>query len=338
MRTRSVSVLILGLLLVISGVFFGTDHAVYSSEETPADNTFCVVCHLDLKKELIAAKHLEQDITCMQCHGSSTEHMQDEMLMTKPDILFGRTEVEPMCCECHETHQNPDAVEAFRKEWLGKHRENGRAITQNAVCTDCHGTHNIVTEMGTLAKATVEPKWTSLFNGEDLSGWKPTGGATWTVERGCLVGRQGPNYAPGDLFTEEEFGDFELIVTFKMQWPGNSGVWFRYRAPDKAYQADILEYTDPVCYTGSLYCPGKMFIAMNEDPSILNRDLWNTLKVRAQGDHLVITLNDVVTADVHEDSFDRGRIGFQVHPGDEFKDMKITLRELLIRPLPPAGE
>ena len=175
--------------------------------------------------------------------------------------------------------------------------------------------------------------WKSLFNGKDLTGWEATGRAAWAVEDGCLVGRQGPRGAPGDLFTEEEFGDFELTVTYKMHWPGNSGVWFRYQAPDKSYQADILEYTNPVCYSGSLYCPGKMFIAMNEDPDIVDREGWNTIKIRAQGDNLVITLNDVVTADVREDSFARGKIGFQIHAGDDFKDMAITVREIRIRSL-----
>ena len=180
--------------------------------------------------------------------------------------------------------------------------------------------------------------WRPLFNGKDLTGWKATGKATWSVEDGCLVGAQGPGRAPGDLFTKEKFGDFELKVTFKMHWPGNSGVWFRYETADRAYQADILEYKDPVCYAGSLYCTGKMFISMNEDPDIVNRESWNTMKIRAQGDHLVITLNDVVTADVHEGSFSRGRIGFQIHAGDQFKDMKIIVREIAIQPLPPEGK
>jgi 3-keto-disaccharide hydrolase len=172
-----------------------------------------------------------------------------------------------------------------------------------------------------------------LFNGKDLSGWEATGNAAWSVEDGCLVGRQGPNGAAGDLFTEQEYDDFEVTVTFKMNWPGNSGVWFRYLAPDKSYQADILEYENPECYAGTLYCPGKMFLSMNEDPAIVNRDGWNTIKIRAQGDHLVITLNDVVTGDVHEDSFSRGKIGFQIHAGDQFKDMQITVREAVIEPL-----
>lgn len=178
-----------------------------------------------------------------------------------------------------------------------------------------------------------ESDWTPLFNGKDLTGWKPEGGAVWTVEDKCLVGKQGPKFAPGDLFTEKEFGDFELVVTYKIQWPANSGVWFRYQAPDKSYQADILEYKDPEAYSGTIYCPGKMFLAINKDPKLVKRDDWNTIKIRAQGNHLVVTLNDVVTGDVREGSYAKGKIGFQIHPGEEFKDMKITVREMRIRTL-----
>jgi hypothetical protein len=199
-------------------------------------------------------------------------------------------------------------------------------VVSVAVSCACCGTRDVAKKPG-------DSEWIALFNGRDLSGWTEEGRAAWTVEDGCLVGTQGRNGAPGDLFTDGEYDDFELIVTYKMRWPANSGVWFRYQAPDKAYQADILEYENPECYSGTLYCPGKMFLAMNEDPDIVNREGWNTLKIRAEGDHLVITLNEVVVGDVREDSFARGRIGFQVHAGDNFKNMMITVREVLIRPL-----
>jgi hypothetical protein len=179
--------------------------------------------------------------------------------------------------------------------------------------------------------AAKKEEWKSLFNGKDLTGWKAERGAVWTVEDGCIVGKQGPKGADGDLFTTEDYADFELIVTYKIQWPANSGVWFRYQTPEKSYQADILEFKNPVAYSGTIYCPGKMFLSKNEDPKLVNREGWNTMKILAQGDHLAITLNDKVTGDVHEGSFPTGKIGFQVHPGEEFKDMKITVKEIKIR-------
>jgi hypothetical protein len=36
---------------------------------------------------------------------------------------------------------------------------------------------------------------------------------------------------------------------------------------------------------------------------------------------------------VHDDNTGSGKIGFQVHPGEEFGPMKIVVRELLLKPL-----
>jgi hypothetical protein len=177
------------------------------------------------------------------------------------------------------------------------------------------------------------PAWKPLFDGKTLTGWKPDGKAVWTVENGCIVGVQGPGNAPGDLFTEEEYGDFELRVTYKIQWPANSGVWFRYQTPDKSYQADILEFKDPEAYSGTLYCPGKMFLFINKAKDLEKHNDWNTMLIRAEGDSLGITLNGVTTGQVKDASFDTGRIGFQVHPGEEFKNMKVTVREVMIKDL-----
>ena len=172
-----------------------------------------------------------------------------------------------------------------------------------------------------------------VFNGRDLAGWETGGNAKWVVENGLLIGTQGENNAPGDLFTKDTYRDFILSVTYRIEWPCNSGVWFRYQGPEKAYQADILEYKNPECYSGTLYCPGKMFLAMNTDKTLVDREGWNTIKVRAEGDHIQIWLNDKQVADVHDNTSDSGKIGFQVHPGAEFGPMKITVREVLLKPL-----
>ena len=172
-----------------------------------------------------------------------------------------------------------------------------------------------------------------LFNGKDLTGWETSGQAKWVVEDGLLIGTQGANNAPGDLFTSESYDNFLLTVTWRAEWPCNSGVWFRYQSPQKAYQADILEYKEPVAFSGTLYCPGKMFLAINEDKTLVDRDGWNTLKVRAEGDRLQIWLNGRQVADVSDQTSASGKIGFQVHPGDEFGPMKIVVRQVLLEKL-----
>ncbi|HUU09113.1 MAG TPA: DUF1080 domain-containing protein [Phycisphaerae bacterium] len=174
--------------------------------------------------------------------------------------------------------------------------------------------------------------WTPLFNGKDFEGWKkPSGKAIWKVEDGCLVGTQTDGNG-GDLFTEKEWGNFELRFTYKVAWPANTGIWFRGQ-----YQYDILKYTNPVGFSGTLYMPGypKTFITQNLDEKLENRDDWNEGQVYANGDHLILWLNGHKVGDCHNKTHAKGPVGIQVHGGDGFKGMKITLKRIEIRPLKP---
>jgi len=97
---------LIAAIIVIAG--FAGVLAICSAEESqtekPNENSKCYVCHLDMKTEELTTDHLDMDVTCDECHGPSTEHMHDEMLMTEPDLKFGRSEVEKMCSNptCHK--------------------------------------------------------------------------------------------------------------------------------------------------------------------------------------------------------------------------------------------
>ena len=120
-----------------------TSISLTGSQDLPNNNGLCLVCHLDFDDDPITADHLHRGITCAHCHGKSTAHMHDETMMTSPDILHGRSEVEAMCMSCHQPHKDPGTVEIFYRKWLGRKRENGRSITADSTCTDCHGLHTI---------------------------------------------------------------------------------------------------------------------------------------------------------------------------------------------------
>ena len=174
--------------------------------------------------------------------------------------------------------------------------------------------------------------WIALFNGKDLQGWRAVGGAKWTVENGILIGQQ-DNGKPGDLYTERTFRDFELRCTFKMVWPGNSGIWFRSK-PEQGqlgYQMDILDKKEYGCTVGSVWSRG--FLAKNTDESIVNLDGWNDVTITCRGNHIVVVLNGHKVADITNDRYAEGRIGLQVHAGDKYKNMKIMVKEMKIRPL-----
>ncbi|MFN0120972.1 MAG: DUF1080 domain-containing protein [Blastocatellia bacterium] len=75
------------------------------------------------------------------------------------------------------------------------------------------------------------PRWgrpLEIFNGKDLSGWKPRNpsrGNCWVVENGALT-----NHTPCvDLISEQKFTDFKLHAEFNIVPRSNSGVYLRGR-------------------------------------------------------------------------------------------------------------
>lgn len=90
--------------------------------------------------------------------------------------------------------------------------------------------------------ATTEDKeqdeWQELFNGENLDGWKAYNkdsvSSQWTVQDGAIA------FTPSDavegsenLITEEEFGNFELSLEWKISEGGNSGIMWAVQEDEK---------------------------------------------------------------------------------------------------------
>ncbi|HUU92629.1 MAG TPA: cytochrome c3 family protein [Phycisphaerae bacterium] len=109
-----------------------------------ADNQACLVCHMDFKKEEITVEHAKVGVGCFTCHGPSAAHGDDEANIVTPDVTFGRAEITPFCKTCHGTHETAPKYKAFVKTWTGKRRPNGRMVSAESVCTDCHGNHAVL--------------------------------------------------------------------------------------------------------------------------------------------------------------------------------------------------
>jgi hypothetical protein len=179
-------------------------------------------------------------------------------------------------------------------------------------------------------------KWTPLFNGKDLSGWKihpnPNPGAIqeivtkkqddkviayygklkskdsegkevplWRVEDGVLIG-SGPST---HLFSEGgEYQNFRFRVEARINDHGNSGQYFRTAfGPGfpKGYEAQINStHRDPI-RGGSLY---PSFGAPKEDrdkiiikEQLYQPDEWFTQEVIAVGNRITIKVNGKTTVD-----------------------------------------
>ena len=262
-----------GIIFAVFVCVFAVGFAQESQAEKAGGNSKCYVCHETMKTEELTVSHLALDVTCDVCHGLSTEHMHDEMLMTKPDLLFGRSEVRVMCSNptCHkpggersiyglEDHDSK-AVEEFIQNWRGRIRPNGRAVTHDSVCTDCHGTHNI-TEAAQQKTGNEQPlEWAVLFNGSDITGWKSLGDVSWTVKRSRIIAVPGAGSKSGVLWTKDEYEDYLLAVTFQASWPIHAGIWLRgtgaEQGAEKGVRIEIFDSSKSLAFTGSVMVQGK---------------------------------------------------------------------------------
>ena len=293
-------------------------------------NSLCYVCHLDLQTERITTDHLAQGIGCVSCHGASVHHMHDEMLMTKPDILYGRTEVDPMCKLCHPAHKDANAVAAFIREWAGRTRPNGRAVTDESICTDCHGTHNIVNKSATESEKDGAPEWTPLFNGQDLANWQTSGAASWAVKRGAIVATADPNGRGGDLWTGDVYADYLLAVTFRSTWPIRAGIWLR---DANGPRIEIFQNTKPQAFTGSVSVRKRELVLVNLRQDVFDPEAWNTISVKVQGDRIAVWLNGEEIGAVRVEGPGRGRIGLHVEGSGSDKGTELRVREVLLQRL-----
>ena len=84
--------------------------------------------------------------------------------------------------------------------------------------------------------APTEPGWTSLFNGKDLTGWKVSTPASWSVKDGAIVanGMAGHAFYDGE-FRNHMFRNFELKVDVMTEPGSNGGIYFHTRYQENGW-------------------------------------------------------------------------------------------------------
>lgn len=139
--------------------------------------------------------------------------------------------------------------------------------------------------------------FTQLFNGKDLTGWKthPADNANWEVVDGVIKG----SGKRGHLFSvRDDFSNFIFRVEAKISDKGNSGLCFRARYGGgiiRGLEAQINSTGYDKNKTGSLYA-GPIAIVKVTD-ILVPPDTWFTQEITAQGNHIIIKVNDTVTVD-----------------------------------------
>ena len=176
--------------------------------------------------------------------------------------------------------------------------------------------------------------WEPLFNGENLTGWKPLPGGTWDVVDGAIVGKSPRSERRhGILLSERKFKDFEVKAVFRVI-SGDSGFYFRCE-PVKGgvsvhgFQVEV----DTSQETGGLYeTGGRAWVVKPSAEEIPKKAYkageWTNLHLTAIGKDITVRINGVVTAELKDDPGRvEGHIGLQLHGGQEmhveFKDISI---------------
>jgi hypothetical protein len=177
-----------------------------------------------------------------------------------------------------------------------------------------------------------------LFNGRNLDGWVEDTPNVWSVRDGMIVGRHTGQKWNDFLRTRDWYEDFELSLEFRLlNGAGNSGVQFRSVNATQAhelsgYQADIGQQ-----YWGCLYDESRRNRVLAQAPASLleslNKDGWHTYVIRAQGNHITLTLDGTRTVDYTETEAGirtKGLIALQVHSGP---GIEVWFRNLRLRTL-----
>ncbi len=204
----------------------------------------------------------------------------------------------------------------------------------------------------------------ALFNGSDLSGWHgmehfdprqlaklspearakkleaetATARQHWSVQQGELINDgRGPF-----LTTDEEFGDVELWIDFKIASHADSGIYLRTTP-----QIQIWDYTDGAfakfaAEKGSGGLWNNAAGSAGKDPLVLaDRPIgeWNRFRIRVIGSRTSIWLNGQLVVDhalwhnfwdASLPLFSRGKLQLQTHGGE------VRWRNIFLREIPPA--
>ena len=174
-------------------------------------------------------------------------------------------------------------------------------------------------------------KWTSLFNGKDLKGWKQLNGkAKYRVQNGAIVGTTVFGEPNSFLATEKDYGDFILEVDFKVDSTMNSGIQFRSLSVPEYRNGRVHGYQfeidpSPRGWSGGIYDEGRRDWLYTGDlnPAAKNafkQGMWNRARIECIGTSIRTWLNGVAVAHVVDDVTAKGFIALQVHAIRDKKD------------------
>ena len=192
----------------------------------------------------------------------------------------------------------------------------------------------------TVCSAADDGGWISLFNGENLDGWKASENeGTFRVEDGKLVvyGRRSHLFYVGPV-ENASFKNFEFRADVMTMPKANSGIYFHteYQQtgwPGKGYEVQVNTTHSDRKKTGGLY--GVQDV-MDDAPS--KDGEWYHCYIRVEGHRVVVQIDGKTTVDWVQPRgweqggrrIDRGTFAIQGHDPDSL----VYFANIQVRPLP----
>jgi hypothetical protein len=188
---------------------------------------------------------------------------------------------------------------------------------------------------------------TPLFNGRNLNNWvQRNGWATFHIDGETILGQTAEGSPNSFLFTEKEYGNFELKFEVKVDDELNSGVQIRSQSkPDvrggRVHGPQVEIATNGTA--GFIYGEGLETGWLSEDredpaaKAAFNKGEWNQYVVRADGKSIKTWVNGVPVANLVDEKtgMNRGHIGLQVHGiGRGTGPYQVRWRNIVIHELP----
>jgi len=170
--------------------------------------------------------------------------------------------------------------------------------------------------------------WISMFDGKTLEGWKAAdNAASWSVRDGKITGDGERSHL---FYMLHECANCEFQAEVKINHGGNSGMYFRAKfGPEwpAGYEAQVNNTHSDWRRTGSLYG----FADIKEQ--LIRDDTWWTQDVIANGNHIIIKVNDKVVVDYVDgkNTHQKGLLALQQHN----KGSVVEFRNLRMRMLQP---
>ncbi|MEO5980301.1 MAG: DUF1080 domain-containing protein [Chryseolinea sp.] len=193
-----------------------------------------------------------------------------------------------------------------------------------------------------LTTVCAQEKWTNLFNGKDLSGWKQLNGrARYTVKDGEIIGTTVFNEPNSFLVTEKDYGDFILELDFKLDVAMNSGIQFRSESKSSYKEGRVHGYQmeiDPSerAWTGGIYDEARRDWLYPLEYNVQAKKAykandWNKCRIECIGPVMRVWVNGIATANVVDDLTLKGFIALQVHAIGKEDEAGRTIRWKNIR-------